>query len=543
MDTQALINSLKKEQIKLADTKILNLFEQDPHRVDNFRCTAAGLTLDYSKNRLDQSALESLINLAEQRDITQRIKELFTGHTVNPTEDRAALHSLLRTPQGSCPTELQDEHQQIIETLDRMSSIVASVHNEQWRGFTGKAIKSVVNLGIGGSDLGPAMVAKALTPSHNEKLQCYFVSNVDSAHLQQTLSHCHPESTLFTLSSKSFTTVETLTNARGARSWLNQAGCSEDDIARHFITVSANIEKAVEFGISADNILPMWDWVGGRFSLWSAIGLPIALATNMDCFKELLAGAHDMDRHFEQSPPKDNMPVILGLLGYWYSNFWQTRSQAILPYDHCLQLFPAFLQQLEMESNGKSCQINGEPVQETTCPVIWGSEGTNGQHSFHQLLHQGTQIIPADFIVALKSHYDQEQHRLLFANCLAQSRALMIGKNEDEVITELTAAGKTEEQINALTPHKVMPGNRPSNTITMDHLTPKTLGALIALYEHKVFVQSVLWQINAFDQWGVELGKQLCETIAPTLSDTSIERNFDPSSEQLIRSYHQRNGS
>ncbi len=534
---------LTQLQALLEKTSIAQLFEQSPQRAEQFSCTAADLFLDYSKNRLDQPAIDALLELADSKNLPRWIKDLFEGAQLNHTEQRAALHTLLRCPPQYSPLpELAKKHQQVQAALEQMSEFVGRLHQGEHRGFSRQPIKTIINLGIGGSDLGPAMVVEALRPYHHPNIDCHFISNVDPAHLQQVLQQAQAETTLFIISSKSFGTQETLANARAAKTWLEQAGCTEKFLAQHFVAVTANTDKALKFGITKANIFPLWDWVGGRFSLWSAIGLPIALSTSMECFVDLLAGGHEMDQHFKNSPFSENMPVILALLAYWHSSVEDHRSQAILPYDQSLSLFPNYLQQLEMESNGKSVHRDGSPLENKSCPVIWGSVGTNSQHSFHQLLHQGTQTVPADFILPLQSHYDKEQHKLLAANCFAQSRALMLGKDQQAAIAELLEQGLTNDEAARLAPHKIMPGNRPSNTITMTKLSAKTLGALIALYEHKVFVQSVLWDVNPFDQWGVELGKQLCDEIAPALSSQSAGQgkgHFDSSTEQLIQLYQQ----
>ncbi|MEX2366386.1 MAG: glucose-6-phosphate isomerase, partial [Pseudohongiellaceae bacterium] len=391
-----------------------------------------------------------------------------------------------------------------------MEQFVNAVTEGEWTGYSGRAITDIVNIGIGGSDLGPAMVYQALHPYHLPGISCHFVSNVDPAHLEQTLLGLNPETTLFVIASKSFTTLETSQNANAARQWFLDSHADEKALAQHFVAVSANIDKAVAFGIDQGNIFPMWDWVGGRYSLWSAIGLPVALGIGFDNFHALLKGAHAMDEHFRTAPLMQNMPVIMALLNIWYLNFFAAESQVILPYEQNLHLFPAFLQQLDMESLGKSVKKDGTPVHWNTGAIVWGSAGTNGQHSFHQLLHQGTHLIPADFIASVQTHYDHaEQNQHLLANCFAQSQALMLGKPLQQAITELAAQGLDDASIEALAPHKVIPGNRPSNTIIMASLCPETLGALVAAYENKVYVQSVILQINAFDQWGVELGKTM----------------------------------
>ncbi len=528
--------ALQQHHQRLAACALQALFTQDPQRVEKFSVEAAGLRLDYSKNFIDTDLLAALVGLSQQADLSRAINDLFNGAMVNHTEKRAALHTALRSPQPVI------EAAAVNGTFARMADMVHKVHVGEWRGYSNETITDVVNIGIGGSDLGPQMATHALKPFHTGHVRLHFVSNVDPSCLQDLLSHLNPARTLFIVASKSFTTLETLQNAQAARHWLQQFAPGDAGenhaTARHFVAVSSAVNKAQAFGIAADNILPMWDWVGGRYSLWSAIGLPIALAIGMEQFNALRAGAHAMDEHFRHAPIAGNMPAILGLLGFWYQHFWHTTSHVVLPYDHYLRYFPDYLQQLDMESNGKRVARSGEALPYHSGPVIWGSVGTNGQHSFHQLLHQGTHMIPADFILTLQSHQKDcgEQHRHLLANGLAQSQALMCGKSRETVEAELRAQGLADNEIAFLAPHKVIKGNRPSNLITIDQLTPATLGALVALYEHKVYVQSVLWDINPFDQWGVELGKQLSGPIYAALegSDTAL----DGSTATTIGRYH-----
>lgn len=526
--------ALAQQQAALADVAIVDLFAQSAKRQQQFSLDAAGLSLDYAKNRVDEKTMQLLMSLARDCHLPKRIEAMFRGDAINTTENRQALHTVLRSRHSKLP-----EHSKLVaEVIKKMTAFVESVHGGEWRGYTGKPITDVVNIGIGGSDLGPLMVTKALTPYHVEGLKVHFVSNVDASDLCETLRQLNPETTLFIVASKTFTTTETLTNANSARQWLTDTLGAAAAVANHFVAVSVNVEKVQQFGIASENIFPMWDWVGGRYSLWSAIGLPIALACGMPHFKALLDGAATMDQHFASAPLEQNMPVILAVLGVWYANFWGAQSHAILPYDHYLSAFTKYIQQLDMESNGKSASLSGNYVDVATGPVIWGEVGTNGQHSFHQLLHQGTQMIPADFIVALQSHNPLgEHHSLLFANCLSQSRALMLGKTAAQAQQEFVAMGYSNDEAKGLAHHKVMPGNRPSNTLSMDQLTPSTLGALIALYEHKVFVQSVIWDINAFDQWGVELGKQLCNEIYPLLGGDKSCEAFDASTNALINRF------
>ena len=505
------------------------LFKLDPGRAQRYCVQAAGLTLDYSKNFLTDDIKQALIQFAEAAGMRQRISGLFAGDCVNNTEQRPALHMLLRSPAGTDARE-----QEVHATLGRIEQFVEAVHTGKWRGHSGQAIRHVVNIGIGGSDLGPSMAYQALSPEHVQHLHCHFVSNVDPLHLEQTLAGLDAASTLFVIASKTFTTLETMQNAEAARRWALSSGMQESALSRHFVAVSSNIPKAEGFGIAKDNIFPMWDWVGGRYSLWSAIGLGIALGVGMAKFREMLDGAHAMDEHFRTAALDTNMPVLLALLTHSYYHCHHAESHAVLPYLQNLHLFPAFLQQLDMESLGKSVDQQGRQLVGPSGGIIWGSAGTNGQHSFHQLLHQGTRLIPCDFIAALESQsHNRESHLHLLANCFAQSQALMAGKSEAAVKAELLQQGKSESEASWLAPFKACPGNRPSNTITMRKLTPATLGALIALYEHKVFAQSVLLDMNAFDQWGVELGKVLSTNVYAALcsGDTS---SLDASTAQLV---------
>lgn len=511
-----------------ANVKMCDLFAEDPKRFDEFSLKVAGLFLDYSKNRITSETMNLLEQLTAAANLTQHIEQMFGGGIVNTTEQRAVLHTVLRSP---------DSDPEIHATLKRMYALADAIREGKRKGFSKKAFTDIVNIGIGGSDLGPAMVIAALTPYTSSKLNYHFVSNVDGTHIAETLKHLNPETTLFIIASKTFTTQETLCNANTAREWLEQK-MSVKDVAKHLLAVTAKPERAVEFGIDAESVYPFWDWVGGRYSLWSAIGISIVIAIGPENFQKLLAGAHAMDDHFHHAKAKQNMPIILALLSIWNNDFLGAKTQAILPYDQYLYLLPSYLQQLEMESNGKRVMLDGTPVTCATSPIIWGAAGTNGQHAFHQLLMQGTQMVPADFIVPLESHNPLGQHHLfLFANCLAQSQALMQGRSEAEIIKELIADGMDETAAKKLAPHKVVPGNIPSNTITMNKVTPETLGALIALYEHKVFVQGVIWGINSFDQWGVELGKQLTKNIIPTLQNGQDIEKFDVSTQGLIGSY------
>jgi len=522
--------ALVQHQQSLAGQTISQLFVANPARAEQYSLAAAGLFLDYSRNLIDDKGLELLRTLVDQAGLATAMEAMFKGDAINNTEQRAVLHVALRSPHRNSP-----EEQLVHDALDRMETFVNTVTSWQWQGYQGDPITDVVNIGIGGSDLGPAMVYNALADQHLDGIRCHFVSNVDPAHLDQVLAQMNPATTLFVIASKTFTTLETRLNADAARRWFLASGGNEDDVSRHFVSVTTNLEEAGKFGISPDNIFPMWDWVGGRYSLWSAIGLPIALGTGMSSFRALLAGAHAMDEHFRSTPWAENLPVILALLETWTLNFQGAGSRAILPYSQNLALFPAFLQQLDMESLGKSVTRDGESLDLDTGGIIWGSAGTNGQHSFHQLLHQGTHLIPADFIaVASAGDADIVRHQQLLANCFAQSQAMMNGKTLEEATAELLAQGLDENEAARIAPHKVIPGNRPSNTIVMDTLSPACLGALIAAYEHKVFVRSVILGINAFDQYGVELGKILSKDIYQALTDKNETTSFDPSTNSLI---------
>lgn len=515
-------------------------FNDDTNRAARFSATAAGLQLDYSKNHIDENTLSQLIAAAEQADLPGAIKRLMRGDHVNNTENRPALHTALRYL-GEASSE---EEKAVAATLTKMAGLIDSVHSGKWKGYTGETITDVVNIGIGGSDLGPRMVTKALTPFHTGHVKVHFVANVDGAEIYDLTQSLNPASTLFLVASKSFSTLETLENSLTARRWMLDSGCAETQLKHHFVAISSKVDKAVEFGIDAENVYPLWDWVGGRYSLWSAIGMPIAFAVGMDNFNKLRAGANAMDQHYASAPLDKNIPVLMGLLMFWYSNFLGTDTQAILPYAYHLQLLPAYLQQLEMESNGKSVTKDGIKVDYQTGSIVWGTEGTNGQHSFHQLLHQGTTMVPIDFIATLQAHHPiAHQHKYLFANCVAQSQALMTGRDLATTEAELRAAGVTEDEISSLATHKVHPGNRPSNVILMDKLTPETLGALISAYEHKVYTLGVLWNINSYDQWGVELGKLLGTHIATAITTTDIPGDWDSSTQTLVRKFNEANKS
>ena len=533
---------LEQHSVTLKASSLQKIFAEDGRRFQKFSIEAAGLHLDFSKNFVTDKTVALFNQLVTEAHLPSAIADLLSGKHVNNTENRPAWHTALRS---STPP------QEVTQTLERMLQLVDDIHSGFWTGFSGKKITDVVNIGIGGSDLGPRMACYALTPYHHKGLQCHFVSNIDPSDINETLSVLNPETTLFIIASKSFTTLETLSNAERAKQWFLNKG-QPQYIEKHFIAVSSAVNKAVAFGVAPKNIFPMWDWVGGRYSLWSAIGLPIALATGMKNFGALLQGAMLMDKHFAEAAPQHNMPVMLALLGIWYSHFWDAQTRAILPYDQHLQYFPDFLQQLEMESNGKDVDKQGQKINYSTGSIVWGSIGTNGQHSFHQLLHQGKHIVPVDFILPLTTSrtgnsHDREQHRHLVANCLGQSQAMLQGKSLADIKRELEGQGLSAEEIALLAPHKVIEGNNPNNIISFEKLTPTTLGALIALYEHRVYVQSVIWNINPFDQWGVELGKQLSTPIFDIL--TASQKTADPafktdqSTLALIQRYQNANPS
>jgi glucose-6-phosphate isomerase len=511
------------------------LFQQDSQRGEKFSLELGPLFLDYSKSHLTEETFDHLLQLASDCELPSRIRELLTGEPVNNTEARPAWHSALRQSPDSVigPTRVQG---QVDAVKQKMADFVKQLHLQQWLGHSGKVITDVVNIGIGGSDLGPRMVSKALSDFHQPLIKVHFIANIDGAEIDQQLKKLNPETTLFIVASKSFNTLETLANANTARQWISNSGCSHNSLKQHFVAISSNIDKATAFGIDKKNIFPLWDWVGGRYSLWSAIGLPIAIAIGWQNFEQLLEGASAMDEHFYSADLRHNMPVILAFITFWYSQCWGAKSQAVLPYCHQLQRLPDFLQQLDMESLGKSVNRQGHAIDYPTGLAIWGTEGSNGQHSFHQLFHQGTHTIPLDFISTLTpNHPHEQQHQQLLASCLSQSQALLEGKSLQSAQQELVDEGKSPEDIERLARHKVISGNRPSNTLLLDQLTPHTLGQLIALYEHKVYTLSVLLNINAFDQWGVELGKQLGSSITDALDRGQIPEQWDSSTTQLAQ--------
>jgi len=514
-----------------------DLFAADPGRAARMTLDAAGVHLDFSKHIANDETMRLLCDLARAVGLEQWRERMFTGEHINVTEDRAVLHTALRN-RAEVPVSVdgEDVMPAVSKVLARVQDFSDRVRSGEWKGHTGKAITDVVNIGIGGSNLGPKMVCEALRPYQTEQLRPHFVSNIDGTHLAETIRGLNPETTLFIVASKTFTTLETMTNAHSARSWLVDALGDDNAVRNHFAAVSTNSDKVAEFGIDTDQMFEFWDWVGGRYSLWSAIGLPIATAVGFDCFTELLAGARVMDEHFRSAPLERNLPVILGLLGVWYIDFAGAKTHAILPYDQYLQHFAAYFQQGDMESNGKHVTRDGERVQYSTGPVVWGQPGTDGQHAFYQLIHQGTELIPSDFIAPIRSHNPLgNHHKLLMANCFAQTEALMCGRSLEEAEAEMIAAGLSRDEAARLAPHRQFDGNRPTNTILLERVTPETLGALIALYEHKIFTQGIVWGINSFDQWGVELGKKLANVIIDELEAGAVTERHDASTDALLR--------
>ena len=531
--------ALLKHHKKIEPIEMKSLFAEEPKRFEHMSLFLNDILFDYSKNRITDETLKLLFELARQEQVPQRIEQMFSGEKINYTERRAVLHTALRNRSNrKVMLDGEDVMPDVRRVLTKMGRFVHAVHSGEHRGYTGKRITDIVNIGIGGSDLGPYMVTEALSPYAARGINVHFVSNIDGVHVGSVISRVDPERTLFVVASKTFTTQETLTNARTARRWLVEKLRTEEAVANHFVAVSTNAVAVREFGIDTDNMFEFWDWVGGRYSLWSAIGLPIALYLGMDRFEELLEGAHIMDNHFHTAPLEENMPVVLGLLDLWYSSFFGAKSYAVLPYDQHLHRFTAYLQQAEMESNGKNIDRNGNPVEYFTAPIIWGESGTNGQHAFYQLLHQGTQMVPVDLMMPLESQMPiDHHHQILMANCFAQSEAFMRGRTYEESLSELKANGMDEVEAERLAIQMVMPGNRPSNTILFHKLNPKTLGSLIALYEHKIFVQGTIWRINSFDQFGVELGKKLACAIMPELEDELPITGHDSSTNGLINYY------
>ncbi len=531
-------NALQQHYKQAKKLHLRDLFEKDPKRFEKFSVRFNDILLDYSKNRITSETMKLLFQLAREAKVKKWIEKMFNGEKINFTENRAVLHIALRNRSNrAIYVDGTDVMPAVNAELAKMKAFCEKVRNGEWKGYTGKPITDVVNIGIGGSDLGPLMVCEALK-SYGSNLNVHFVSNVDGTHIAETLKKINPETTLFLIASKTFTTQETMTNAQTARAWFLKSANDETAVAKHFAALSTNSKAVTEFGIDTKNMFGFWDWVGGRYSLWSAIGLSIALFIGFENFEELLQGAFEMDEHFRTAPFEKNLPVILALLGIWYNNFFGAETYALLPYDQYLHRFAAYFQQGDMESNGKRITREGKVVSYQTGQIVWGEPGTNGQHAFYQLIHQGTKLIPCDFLAPALSHNPiGEHHDILLSNFFAQTEALMKGKTEKEVRKELEAQGLKKKEIEKLLPHKVFEGNRPTNSILFRKLTPKTLGCLIAMYEHKIFVQSIIWNINAFDQWGVELGKQLAKAILPELKDEKLVETHDASTNGLINYY------
>jgi len=524
---------------KIKKVQMNDLFAADPQRFEKFSLRFQDILVDYSKNRITPETIQLLLSLTEEADLGDAVEKMFTGNKINETEKRAVLHVALRN-RSNTPIHVdgKDVMPEVNAVLEKMRNFSERVISGEWKGYTGRRMTDIVNIGIGGSDLGPVMVTECLKPYAREGLQVHFVSNVDGTHIAETLKKLNPESTLFLIASKTFTTQETMTNAFSARKWFLARAKDPGTVALHFAAISTNTEKVKAFGIHPDNMFVFWDWVGGRYSLWSAIGLSIACYVGFENFAELLQGAHEMDRHFRETPWARNIPVILALIGIWYNNFFGAETEAILPYDQSMHRFPAYFQQGNMESNGKSVDRKGQKVPCQTGPIIWGEPGTNGQHAFYQLIHQGTKLIPADFLVPAVSHNPiGDHHSILLSNFFAQTEALLHGKSKEEVIGELKREGRTDEDIKKLWPYRVFEGNRPTNSILFKKLTPRVLGSLTAMYEHKIFVQGVIWNIFSFDQWGVELGKQLAGKILPELTDDRPVHSHDSSTDGLINAF------
>ena len=532
--------SLNQHKKDIESISLREMFASDANRFNRFHIQLNDLLLDYSKHRISEETMNLLMKLAREADIEGWRDRMFSGEKINSTEHRAVLHTALRYQgQKAIISEGEDVMPRVRHVLKKMATFTEAIRSGQWKGFSGKAITSIINIGIGGSDLGPAMVCQALKPYGSKTITPYFVSNVDGADLAQALEKCDPETTLFIVASKTFTTQETMTNAFSAREWFLNKASDSTHIKKHFVALSTNKHAVTSFGIDPDNMFEFWDWVGGRYSLWSAIGLSIALYVGMDQFEELLKGGFEMDEHFKTAPIEKNIPIIMGLLGIWYINFFHYSTHAILAYDQGLSKLAAYLQQADMESNGKFINRDGEYVNFHTGPVLWGEVGTNGQHAFYQLLHQGTEIVPADFIMPIQSHYKigkngNEHHKILLSNFVAQTQSLMMGKTYDEARIEIEKQGFEGEDIESFIPQKTFEGNRPTSSILFEKLTPKTLGRLIAMYEHKIFTQGIIWGINSFDQWGVEYGKQIAKKVLPQLNDKTHSDAFDSSTNALI---------
>jgi glucose-6-phosphate isomerase len=530
---------LKQHYEEMKNVSMREMFRADINRFSKFSTGTEDIVFDYSKNRINEKTIQLLLQLAEECKVKDAIEAMFNGDKINETENRSVLHVALRNfSKEPVYSEGKDVMPAVRRVLKQMKSFSDKVHNGEWRGYSGKRIKYIVNIGIGGSDLGPLMVTEALKPYWIEDIQTYFVSNVDGTHIAETLKKIKPERTLFLIASKTFTTQETMTNAHTAREWFLKKAKDEKHIAKHFVALSTNEKEVTKFGIDKKNMFEFWDWVGGRYSLWSAIGLSIALTIGYKNFELLLKGGHETDKYFRATPFEKNISVLMALVGLWYTNFFGSQTEAILPYDQYMHRFAAYFQQGNMESNGKSVDRNGEPVSYATGPIIWGEPGTNGQHAFYQLIHQGTILIPCDFIAPAQTHNPiGDHHQKLLSNFFAQTEALMNGKTDEEAEKELEKAGMTTEEIAKLLPFKVFAGNKPTNSILIKKITPFTLGKLIALYEHKIFVQGVIWNIYSFDQWGVELGKQLANKILPELESEEKIESHDSSTNNLINLY------
>ena len=533
---------LQKHFAEINDVHMRDLFAQNPDRFDQFSLTLDDLLFDYSKNRITAETMQLLFELAEESGLKSWIERMFRGDAINHTENRAVMHVALRncTQANQQPMMVDgvDVMPEVCSELARVKTLAEKVRSRQWLGASGQPITDVVNIGIGGSHLGPMMATEALSPYSMHDLHIHYVNNIDENHIIDTLELLNPETTLFIICSKTFTTQDTMVNAETARDWFLNKVNDSSQLPKHFVAVTANVEAAVKFGMAEDNVFKMWDWVGGRYSMWSAIGLSIVIAIGPDNFDDLLSGAHEVDEHFRSTPLEQNIPVIMALIGVWYNNFFESDAIAILPYDQHLHRFPAYLQQADMESNGKSVDRDKQPVDYSTGPILFGEIGIASQHAFYQLLHQGTKLVPADFIASISNRRCiPVHHRALMSNVFAQTEAMMNGKTKDEVMLELTAAGLDQTQIEQLLPYKIFPGNRPTNTILFKTLDPKTLGSLIALYEHKIFVQGVIWNLNSFDQWGVELGKRLATNILSELDDISPVTTHDSSTNGLINYY------
>ncbi len=539
LEKKSIWKKLQVHQSRLEKIDIIELFNANPRRFDEFSIKHGEFLLDYSKNRIDRLAFNDLVTLADNCHLRTWMDQMRAGHNINHTEKRPVFHIALRAPEDvEMMTEGRNVTPEVHAELDKMETFVKQVHSGEWKGYSGKKITHVINIGIGGSDLGPYLATQSLRPYWLGEVELHFVSNLDGAQLALTLEGMNPETTLFIIASKSFSTLETIYEAQTAREWFLDTAQQHEHIRHHFVAISSNIDKAIEFGIAEENIFRMWDWVGGRYSLWSSIGLSIALCIGMDNFRQILAGAHDMDEHFFNSEFDRNIPVILALLGIWHRNFWGHHTQAILPYDSLLHLLPSYLQQLDMESNGKHLKRNGASAHYDTGPIIWGETGSNGQHAFFQFLHQSDTVVPVDFIASINTHYPLRDHQsLLFSNLIAQSEALMKGRNLDEVLENLSPDSPDYDHQQLIARYRTFRGNTPSNTLLIDKLTPFNFGSLIAMYEHKVFVQGVIWNINSFDQWGVELGKELASRLQRDLLHGKHVEDHDPSTTGLLKHY------